>query len=89
MTRFACKVRYISDQLYRACVQPDGGERLRCTGSLAPRGTLKHKLSRDAFAWCEGVHERRYFTRAAVRTALIRLLDFYEAGIPVCDAPGL
>ena len=88
-TPFASKVRYIAQELYRNCVQPDGGDRARLTGSLPPRGSLKHRSSKKAFAWCGGVHEHRFFTKSAVKTALVRLLDFYEVEVPLCDSPGL
>ena len=88
-TPFASKVRYISQELYRHCVQPDAGERVRTTGSLAPKGSLKHRSCREAFVWCGGIHEHRFFTRSAVKTALVRLLDFYELEVPICNSPGL
>ena len=89
MAPFLAKVRYIAEQLYRSGVKPDSGERVRTTGALPPRGTLRHNLSRDAFAWCGNIHEPRYFTRSAVKGALIRLLDFYEVEIPVFPTPSL
>ena len=89
MTPFVSKVRFISHQLHSCCVEPDSGERLRTTGVVPPRSSLKYLSCREAFAWCAHVHEPRFFTRRAIRSALIRLLDFYEVEVPIVDAPGL
>ena len=56
-TPFASKVRYIAQELYRTCVEPDEGARVKATGSLSPKGTLKHKESKRVFAWSGEIHE--------------------------------
>ena len=88
MAPFSAKVRYIAEQLYRSCVEPDT-ERVRVTGAIPPNSTLRHAWCKQAFSWCENIHEPRYFTRGAVKGALIRLLDFYGVEVPVFPTPGL
>ena len=89
MAHFASKVQFISRQLFLCCVAPDEGERLRQTGVLPPKSSLKHRVCREAFAWCSNVHEARFFTRGAIRSALARLLDFYDVEVPLFNSPGL
>ena len=76
------KVRAIALNLHKHCVEPDQGERLRKTGSLSPKGSLRFKAGRQAFKWCERIHEPRYFTKTAVKGALKLLLDKYEVEVP-------
>ena len=83
------KVRHIAAQLHLTCVRPDGGERVRLTGAIAPKGSLKYLCSRQAFAWCGAVHEPRYFTKTAVKLALERLLDHYKIEVPLSPTDGL
>ena len=83
------KVRHIAAQLHLSCVRPDRGERVRKTGAIAPKGSLKYLSCRQAFAWCGAVHEPRYFTKTAVKRALERLLDHYRIEVPLCPAEGL
>ena len=83
------KARHIAAQLHLACVRPDQGERVRKTGSIAPKSSLKFLCCRQAFAWCGAVHEPRYFTRSAVKRALERLLDHYNVEVPLCPTDGL
>ena len=89
MAPFASKVHFISRQLFLCCVAPDEGERLRQTGILPPKSSLKHRACRKAFAWCSRVHEARFFTRGAIRSSLERLLNFYEVEVPLFNTPGL
>ena len=84
-TAFSSKVRYIANQLYQNCVVPDSGDRVQHTGSVSPRGTLRYRASREAFDWAGSVHERRYFTKTAVRGALCKLLDEYSVQVPLCE----
>ena len=83
------KVRYIARELYRTCVEPDQGARVRGTGSLSPKLTLRYRKGKEAFEWCRRVHEPRYFTRTAVKGALNCLLDHYKVEVPLCELEGL
>ncbi|CAE7328479.1 unnamed protein product [Symbiodinium sp. CCMP2592] len=83
------KVRYIAQELYRTCVEPDRGARVRGTGSLSPKISLRYRKGKEAFEWCRCVHEPRYFTRTAVKGALNHLLDHYKIEVPLCELEGL
>ena len=39
------KAMWIANMLFEHCIEPDGGKRLRETGSIAPGSSLKHDLS--------------------------------------------
>ena len=67
----------------------DIGHRVRKTGAIAPKGSLKYLCCRQAFAWCGAVHEPQYFTKTAVKRALEPLLDHYKIEVPLCPAEGL
>ena len=59
---------FIADALYRHCVLPDGGERLKKTGAISPATSLKHVAARKTFAWAGHVGEGNFFfTLAACR----------------------
>ena len=57
------KGNFIAENLFKFCVAPDSGKRLRETGVVAPATTLKNKCARSAFEWAASVsQEKKYFT---------------------------
>ena len=66
---------FIAEKLFKHCISPNGGKRLRETGSISPGTSLKHGGARKAFSWCNFVpKETRFFTLASIRMAIKRLL---------------
>ena len=77
------KSRYIAESLYRFCVVPDDGKRLRETGSVSPSSTLKCRAAKAAFEWASSVpHKKKYFTLAACREAIQLLAKKPDVHIP-------
>lgn len=82
-TSVISKALWICENLYKYCVAPDGGKRIRETGAIAPAGTLKHFRARFAFLWASEVgFNKRFFTEAAVRLGILKLLEKKEISIP-------
>ena len=79
---------FIADALYRHCVLPDGGERLKKTGAISPATSLKHVAARKAFAWAGHVGEgKKKFTLAACRRGVQLLFDKPDVVIPLVGLP--
>ncbi len=69
------RAQFIADQLYRYCILPNGGVRLRETGTICPANTLKSVKARAAFGWAGKIkHKQKFFTKAACRLAISRLV---------------
>lgn len=82
------KAGFIAENLYKFCFIPDGGKRIRETGSIAPGLTLKSKGTRVAFQWAAGVkHKSRFFTLAALRSGVKRLTKMEGVIIPTVGVP--
>lgn len=82
------KAGFIAENLYKFCFIPDGGKRIRETGSIAPGLTLKSKRTRAAFQWAAGVkHKSRFFTLAALRSGVKRLTKMEGVIIPTVGVP--
>lgn len=80
------KAALIAENLYKHCVVPDGGIRLRETGAISPASCLKSKRARKAFKWVNGASvpfQQRFFTLAAVRRAIQKLLKYHGVMIPI------
>ena len=78
------KGKFIADSLYRTCVAPDGGQRLKETGSIAPAGSLKCLAARHAFQWASKVSEQsRFYTLAACRMGVKLLLEYPGVQVPL------
>ena len=79
------RATFIADNLYHTCVSPDDGQRLRESGVISPAGTLKSRKAREAFAWAGNVktEAHKYFTKAACRDAVKRLLKMPRVEIPL------
>ena len=81
---FDRKAIYIADNLVKHCLSPDGGKRFKETGSISPGPTLKHHGAREAFRWCDAVpYTRRFFTLAAIRKAIIKMLKGENVSPPL------
>ena len=78
MTAFSVKVQQICDGLYNSLDL----ERVRATGSISPRSSLRFVSAKKAFSWAGEIHEHRYFTRTAVRAAPERPVSHYELQLP-------
>ena len=76
------KAIWLANMLFEHCIEPDGGKRLRETGSIAPASSLKHGACRKAFKWCESVPKKRFFTMPSLRLAISRLLTRENLTIP-------
>ena len=77
------RANHIAEWLYRTCVLPDGGVRLRETGVIPPTSSLKHTKTREACEWAGKItHKQKYFTKAACRMAVVRLLELPRVQIP-------
>lgn len=82
-TDLVSRANHIAEWLYRTCVLPDGGVRLRETGVIPPTSSLKHTKTREAFEWAGKItHKQKYFTKAACRMAVVRLLELPRVQIP-------
>lgn len=53
----AAKAICISEYLYKHCVAPDDGKRLRETGLISPATSLKNRKAREAFLWARDVNK--------------------------------
>ena len=75
----------IADHLYRFCVAPDDGKRVRQTGSIAPAGSLKNRKARQAFCWASQVKKfnERYFTLSAVQKGIELLVATWDLKPPL------
>lgn len=70
--------------LYKNCIAPDNGKRVRETGSISPASCLKNGRARLAFSWAASVaFSKRYFTEVAVRKALLKLIEMEGVRIPL------
>lgn len=83
----ARKAICVAENLYKFCVAIDDGKRLRETGCIPPASTLKNRKCRDAFMWARRVNQynQRFFTMAAVRMGIIRMLDTYSLNVPIVN----
>lgn len=80
----AAKAQFIAECLYKSCVLPDNGKRVKETGSISPASSLKHHAARKAFTWASKVaYNSRFFTHAACRLGVEKLLDNYNLEVPV------
>ena len=78
------KGNFIAENLFKFCVAPDSGKRLRETGVVAPATTLKNKCARSAFEWAASVtQKKKYFTLAACRMAIKTLISMKGVDIPL------
>lgn len=78
------KAIWISENLYKYCIAPDNGKRVRETGSISPATCLKNQRARDAFGWAGSVQQcKRFFTEAAVRLGISKLLEKTDVKIPI------
>lgn len=69
------RAQFIAEQLYRTCILPDSGVRLKETGAISPANTLKCVKARVAFAWAGKIkHNQKFFTKAVCRLAISRLM---------------
>ena len=75
----------IAENLFKYCVAPDDGKRIRETGSIAPASTLKHRKAKEAFRWAFQInaYNKRYFTQAAVHKGILMLLEKYDVRVPI------
>ncbi len=77
------KALWICENLYKNCVAPDDGKRIRETGAIAPAGTLKNSRARSAFLWASEVgFNKRFFTEASVRLGILKLVEKEGVSIP-------
>lgn len=79
------KALVIADNLYRACVAPDSGKRLRESGSISPGSSLKQVRTSQAFQWVNHLKiasASRYFTLAACELGIKKLLEKLGVVIP-------
>ena len=83
------KANTIAANLFKYCIEPDGGKRVRETGSISPASTLKNRKAREAFSWANLLNrsKTRYFTQAGVRLGIMKLLENYDVQVPI--VPGL
>ena len=81
--RIFSKADFIAENLFRFCVVPDSGKKLRETGSIAPARSLKSKVCRAAFEWAAKVKSKtKFFTVAACRLAVKRLTKMDGVEVP-------
>jgi len=84
MASVGSKAIWIADMLYKYCIAPDNGKRVRETGSISPASCLKNGRARLAFSWAASVaFSKRYFTEVAVRKALLKLIEMEGVRIPL------
>lgn len=84
MASVGSKAIWIADMLYKNCIAPDNGKRVRETGSISPASCLKNGRARLAFSWAASVaFSKRYFTEVAVRKALLKLIEMEGVRIPL------
>ena len=77
------RARFIAENIYRTCISPDDGVRLRETGVISPAPTLKSHRAREAFQWAGHVNmETKFFTKAACREAVKKLLVMPRVEVP-------
>lgn len=84
------KAALIADHLYRSCVAPDGGQRLRESGTIPPGTSLKQNKTRKAFEWVtelKAACANRYFTLAACQLAIEMMLKKPGVRIPHVGLP--
>ena len=84
------KALVIADNLYRSCVAPDAGKRLRETGSISPGSSLKQSNTNSAFRWVNEIGCRsspRFFTEAACQLGIKKLLE--KPGVEIPAVVGL
>jgi hypothetical protein len=84
------KALVIADNLYRSCVAPDAGKRLRETGSISPGSSLKQSNTNSAFRWVNEIDCRsspRFFTEAACQLGIKKLLE--KPGVEIPAVVGL
>lgn len=78
------KAIWISENLYKYCIAPDNGKRVRETGSISPATSLKNQRAKEAFSWAGSVQQcKRFFTEAAVRLGVSMLLEKKNVKIPI------
>ena len=78
------KAIWIAGMLYKNCIAPDNGKRVRETGSIPPASSLKNHGARSAFSWAASVtFSKRFFTEVAVRNGILKLIDMEGVRIPV------
>ena len=65
----AGKVLQMAELFYENLIKPDP-DRIQKTGRMVPTSTLRHRATREAFAFVRVVGEGRVFTQALVRDAL-------------------
>lgn len=77
------KGEFIADSLYKHCILPGDGRRLKQTASISPGTSLKHRQARDCFAWANRVGEnKKFFTLAACREGVRLLLEKPMVEVP-------
>ena len=77
------KGNFIAECLYRHCVLPDGGQRLRKTAAISPGTSLKQHAARKAFKWAAHVgFGKKFFTLAACREGVKLLLRKEGVEVP-------
>lgn len=84
------KALVIADNLYRACVAPDSGRRLRESGCISPGSSLKQTRTSQAFEWVNQLNIKsasRYFTLAACEHGIKKLLE--RPGVVIPSVVGL
>ena len=59
----------MAENLYEHLIKPDP-ERKKTTGRMVPTTSLRHRATREAFAFVKELSEGRVFTHALVRDAL-------------------
>ena len=45
------RASFIAESIYKTCIVPDAGTRLRETGAISPANSLKSVRARKAFEW--------------------------------------
>ena len=88
ITSLQGKAQFIANGLFQNCVLPDGGERLRRTGSISPGMSLKSTSARKAFQWATAAPGgQKFFSLAACRKAIRILMSMDSVTVP--QLPGL
>ena len=80
------KAIVIAENIYRTCVAPDSGQRLRETGVIPPGTNLKQTRTSRAFSWVNDIDvscTRRFFTLAACQRGIEKLLEKPGVQVPV------
>lgn len=80
------KIDLLAGALYHAFIKDDGGEYLANTGEIVLAKTLKVHKTRDAFALVRaatsGSDEKRFWTKAAIRDAVARMMKQRGLEVP-------